>query len=177
VEFNWEIILTCFAICGAKILEVSIQSVKTVCMVKGERKLAALLAFVECLVWGFVISSVITSLSSNVFLLLSYCVGYASGLFLGSVIESKIALGTSSVQIMVANDRIERVKAYLKERGHGFTVLDGHGSKETMHVVIMVLARKTVKKTMQEIRKICDGDVFMVSSEISNFTGGYGIRK
>jgi hypothetical protein len=30
---------------------------------------------------------------------------------------------------------------------------------------------------MREIREICDGDVFMVSSEISNFAGGYGIKK
>jgi uncharacterized protein YebE (UPF0316 family) len=146
-------------------------------MVKGEKKLAALLGFIECLVWGFVISSVITSLSSNVFLLLSYCVGYASGLLLGSTIESKLALGTSSVQIMVDDDRVKIVENYLKDKGYGFTVLDGHGSKEAMHVVIMVLARKDVKRTMQEIRKMCDGDVFMVTSEISNFTGGYGIRK
>ena len=174
---NMATFLTCLAICGAKILEISIQSVKTVCMVKGERKLAALLAFIECLVWGFVISSVISSLSSNIWLLLSYCVGYASGLFLGSIIESKIALGTSNVQIMVDNDHVALVEQDLKENEHGFTVLDGHGSKATMHVVIMILARKIVKKTMREIREICDGDVFMVSSEISNFTGGYGVRK
>ena len=171
------IFLTCLAICCAKILEISIQSVKTVCMVKGERKLAALLGFVECLVWGFVISSVITSLSSNVWLLLSYCIGYACGLFLGSVIESKIALGTSSVQIMVDDNHIKLVENYLKERGYGFTVLDGRGSKEAMHVVIMVLARKVVKKTMRDIREMCEGNVFMVTSEISNFAGGYGIRK
>lgn len=172
-----ELILTCLAICGAKIVEISIQSVKTVCMVKGERKLAAMLAFCECLLWGFVISSVITSLSSNVWLLLSYCVGYSSGLFLGSIIESKIALGTSSVQIMVNNDHIELVEEYLKKKGYGFTVLDGRGSKAAMHVVIMVLARKDVKKTMREIREMCNKEVFIVSSEISNFTGGYGIRK
>ena len=172
-----SIVLTCLAICICKIIEVSIQSVKTVCMVKGERKLAAALAFAECLLWGFVISSVISSLSSNVWLLLSYCVGYSSGLFLGSIIESKIALGTSSVQIMVDEERVKKVEKYLKEKGHGFTILDGHGSKEAMHVVIMVLARKTAKKTVQEIRKICDGHVFVVTSEISNFTGGYGIRK
>ena len=36
----------CVIICLAKILEISIQSVKTVCMVKGERKIAAVLAFI-----------------------------------------------------------------------------------------------------------------------------------
>ena len=170
-------LLTCLAICGAKIVEISIQSVKTVCMVKGERKLAALLAFVECLLWGFVISSVISSLSSNVWLLLSYCVGYASGLLLGSIVESKIALGTSNVQIMVDNDHVATIESYLKAHGHGFTILDGRGSKDAMHLIIMVIARRDVKRTIREIRKMCDGNVFVVTSEISNFAGGYGIRK
>ena len=172
-----KIVITCLVICFAKILEISIQSVKTVCMVKGERKLAALLAFVECLVWGFVISSVISSLSSNVWLLLSYCVGYATGLFLGSILESKIALGTSSVQIMVDKNHIETVEKFLKENSHGFTILSGHGSKEEMFVVIMVLARKDVKGTIKKIKEICENHAFIVSSEVSKSVGGYGIKK
>jgi uncharacterized protein YebE (UPF0316 family) len=174
---DWNIVLTCLAICSAKILEISIQSLKTVCMVKGERKIAALLAFIECLVWGFVISSVITSLSSNVWLLLSYCIGYASGLFIGSIIESKIALGTSNIQIMVDKEHVDAVEKYLIENSHGFTIFDGHGSKEEMCMIIMVLARKDVKCVMKEIKKICDDNVFMISSEVSKFVGGYGIRK
>ena len=172
-----KLVIACLAVCLAKILEISIQSVKTVFMVKGERKFAAILGFIECLVWGFVISAVISSLSSNIYLLLSYCIGYSLGLFLGSVIESKLALGTSSVQIMVDKERVEKVEKYLKENNHGFTILNGRGSKEEMFVVIMVLPRKTVKEIMTEIRKLCDNNVFMVSSEVSKFVGGYGVRK
>lgn len=174
---DWNIVLTCLAICSAKILEISIQSVKTVCMVKGERKIAALLAFIECLVWGFVISAVITSLSSNVWLLLSYCIGYSSGLFIGSIIESKIALGTSNIQIMVDKEHVDSVEKYLIENNHGFTIFDGHGSKEEMFMIVMVLARKDVKSVMKDIKTICENNVFMVSSEVSKFVGGYGIRK
>lgn len=167
----------CVIICLAKILEISIQSVKTVCMVKGERKIAAVLAFIECLVWGLVVSSVITSLSENLYWLFSYCLGYALGLYLGSIIENKIALGTSSVQVMVDKDHVVEVGKYLKENNHGFTILEGHGSKEEMYVVIMVLPRKEVKFIMAEIRKMCDNKVFIVSSDVSKFIGGYGVRK
>ena len=109
-----QLFLACLAVCAAKIVEISVQSVKTVCMVKGERKLAAFLGFIECLVWGFVISAVISSLSRNVLLLLAYSIGYSSGLVLGSVIESKLALGTSSIQIMVDKENMEKVEKYLK---------------------------------------------------------------
>lgn len=37
------------------------------------------------------------------FLLAFYCIGYATGLFLGSTLECKIALGTSNLQL-IAND-------------------------------------------------------------------------
>ncbi len=170
-------LMVCLLICGAKILEISIQSVKTVCMVKGQKAVAAVLGFIECMVWGLVVSSVITSLSDNFMLLFAYCLGYASGLYLGSIIESKIALGTSSIQIMVNNEYIDDVGNYLKEKNLGFTILEGHGSKSEMFVVIIVLPRKEVKTVMGEIRNLCNNKVFMVSSEVSKYTGGYGVRK
>ena len=145
-------IVICFLICGAKVLEISIQSVNTVCMVKGQKIVAAGLGFIECMVWGLVVSSVITSLSDNFMLLFAYCLGYAAGLYLGSMIENKIALGTSNIQLMVSNKYIDCVESYLKENKYGYTVMDGRGSKEAMHVVIMVLPRKEVKNIMGEIR-------------------------
>ena len=102
-------IMICLLICGAKILEISIQSVKTVCMVKGQKLVSAVLGFIECMVWGLVVSSVITTLSEDFTLLFAYCLGYALGLYLGSIIESKIALGTSSVQIMVSKEHIDAI--------------------------------------------------------------------
>lgn len=172
-----QFVLAGFAVFCAKILEISISSVKTVCMVKGERWFAAFLGFLECLVWGIVISSVVTVLGTNVYLLLCYATGYACGMLLGSKIESKMALGTSSVQIMVDKERMEKVELYLKENEYGFTIINGRGAKEEMFIIIMVLPRKSVKQIMKQIRTLCDNHVFMVSSEVSKFVGGYGVRK
>ena len=172
-----EIVLTCLAVFAAKVLEIGISSVKTTCMVKGERKLATALAFIECLIWGFVVSSVITSLSSNVWLLLSYCIGYATGLFVGSVIESKIALGTSTISMIVGDEYLAKVEEHLKNHNQGYSVFDGRGSKGPVHRVEVTLPRKDVKGAIKKIREICDNNVFLVSSEVSRFTGGYGIRK
>lgn len=172
-----EIVLTCLAVFAAKVLEIGISSVKTTCMVKGERKLATALAFIECLIWGFVVSSVITSLSSNVWLLLSYCIGYATGLFVGSVIESKIALGTSTISMIVGDEYLTKVEEHLKNHNQGYSVFDGRGSKGPVHRVEVTLPRKDVKGAIKKIREICDNNVFLVSSEVSRFTGGYGIRK
>ncbi len=167
----------CLVICLTKIIEISIQSVKTVCMVKGHRALAACLAFIECMTWGLVVSSVITSLNSNWYWLIAYCFGYASGIYIGSFIESKIALGTSSLQIMVPDSHIKAVETYLKDKNQGFTIINGHGSKDYMSVVIIVLPRKEVKNVIKEINEIAENKAFVITSEVSNFVGGYGVRK
>jgi uncharacterized protein YebE (UPF0316 family) len=39
------------------------------------------------------------------------------------------------------------------------------------------MQRKESKKILKEIRKLCDNQVFEITSEVNKFTGGYGIKK
>ena len=142
-------ILVCLLVCVAKIVEITISSLKTCMMVKGQRLKAAGLALVECTIWGLVISTLIGTLGDNIFLLGFYCVGYATGLFLGSTIEGKIALGTSNLQLVANDESTEKIKEYLKDKGKGFTVFEGHGSQDKMNMIFIVLPRKEAARTVK----------------------------
>ncbi len=174
---NIHPILVCLIVCCAKIVEISIQSLKTCMMVKGQRMKAAILGFVECMIWGLVISTIIGTLGDDYLLLVFYCFGYAVGLFLGSTIESKIAIGTSNLELFANDENTELITTYLKEKNMGYTVLDGYGSKDKMNMIFIVLARKETPKVLKDIRKICDNKVFVVASEVSKYAGGYGMTK
>ena len=102
-------VAVCFLVCAAKIVEITIQSLKTCMMVKGQRLKAAGLGFIECIIWGLVISTIIGTLGDNYLLLVFYCFGYATGLFLGSTIENKIALGTSNLQLIANDENTEKI--------------------------------------------------------------------
>lgn len=170
-------IVVCLIVCAAKIVEISIQSLKTCMMVKGQRMKAAGLGFVECVIWGLVISTIIGTLGDDLFLLLFYCIGYAVGLFLGATIENKIALGTSSLELIASDESTEKITDYLKDNNRGYTVFDGHGSKDKMNMIFIVLPRKETPDVLRKIRKVCDGKVFVVASEVSKYAGGYGMVK
>lgn len=170
-------ILVCLLVCAAKIVEITIQSLKTCMMVKGQRLKAAGLGFIECTIWGLVISTLIGTLGDDYLLLLFYCIGYATGLFLGSTLESKIALGTSNLELIASDDSTEKITAYLKENGRGYTVFEGQGSKEKMNMIFVVLPRKETPEVLREIRKACDNKVFVAVSEVSKYAGGYGMMK
>ena len=170
-------IVVCLIVCAAKIIEISNQSLKTCMMVKGQRLKAAGLGFLECTIWGLVISTIIGTLGDNLFLLLFYCVGYAAGLFIGSTIEGKIALGTSNLQLIANDENAEKIKEYLKENNKGYTVFEGHGSTDKMNMIFIVLPRKEAPKLLKTLRKMCDNKVFVVASEVSKYAGGYGMIK
>ena len=170
-------VAVCFIVCAAKIIEITIQSLKTCMMVKGQRLKAAGLGFVECGIWGLVISTIIGTLGDNLLLLLFYCFGYATGLFLGSTLEGKIALGTSNLQLIANAEKTAVIIEYLKAHNRGYTVFDGQGSVDKMNMVFIVLPRKEVKRTLKEIRELCEGKVFVVASDVSKYAGGYGMVK
>ena len=170
-------IAVCFIVCAAKIIEITIQSLKTCMMVKGQRLKAAMLGFVECMIWGLVISTIISTLGDNLFLLLFYCVGYATGLFLGSTIEGKIALGTSNLQLIANDENTKLIIAYLRQKKRGYTVFGGQGSTDKMNMILIVLPRREMKRVLREIRKLCNNRVFVVASDVSKYAGGYGLMK
>ncbi len=170
-------VLVCFLVCGAKIVEITIQSLKTCMMVKGQRLKAAGLGFAECTIWGLVISTIIGTLGDNIFLLLFYCVGYATGLFLGSTIEGKIALGTSNLEIIAGEENTATILHYLKEHNRGFTVFEGQGSTQKMNMIFIVLPRKESGRVLRDLRAKCDKNFFVVASEVSKYAGGYGMLK
>ena len=170
-------VAVCLIVCAAKILEITIQSLKTCMMVKGQRLKAAMLGFTECTVWGLVISTIIGTLGDNLFLLAFYCVGYATGLFLGSTLESKIALGTSNLQLIANDENTERIIEYLNENGRGYTVFDGHGSTDKMNMILIVLPRRDAQRVLKTIRALCKNNVFVVASEVSKYAGGSGMMK
>ena len=170
-------IAVCFIVCAAKIIEITIQSLKTCMMVKGQRLKAAGLGFVECTIWGLVISTIIGTLGDNLFLLAFYCMGYATGLFLGSTLEGKIALGTSSLQLIANDENTQKITEYLKENSRGYTVFEGQGSKDKMNMIFIVVPRRDSLPMLKKIRRICENNVFAVVDDVNKYAGGYGMLK
>ena len=168
-------ILVWLLVCFAKIVEITIQSLKTVLMVKGQSLRAAALGLLECMIWGLAISTIIGTLGNDFYLLAFYCLGYASGLYLGSTLERKIALGTSNLELFANDESTEKIIAYLKEHGKGYSVFEGYGATGKRNMIYVVVSRKEAPKVVKELRRISDNHVFISMSDVSKYMGGYGM--
>ena len=168
-------ILTCLLICGVKIIEMSVQSIRVIMQVKGQRLSSTLLAFLECVIWGLVTSAVITTLADNMYWLFAYCVGFAAGIYFGSVLENKLALGETNLQLMSDEDDGNKIIEYLIKSGRGFTAFEGFGYEGKKYKINTVIPRKAEKQTVKDIHKITT-NIFVISSGIGAYFGGYGVR-
>ena len=113
----------------ARISDVSIGTLRTILLVKGNRKIAAFLGFFEVLIYLIVLSNVVGTLNKPI-LIVAYCLGYASGNLVGGKIEERLSLGKVSAVIMLKGSDAEIGKVFTDDGfdSKRFREVGGHGA-------------------------------------------------
>ena len=81
-----------------RICDVTLGTLRIIFVSKGERNKAPVVGFLEVLIWIFIISQVFTHANSLISYL-AYAAGYASGNFIGILVENKIAFGFVLIRV------------------------------------------------------------------------------
>lgn len=148
----------------ARILDVTIGTVRTILVFRGHRYFAALLGFFEVLVWLVAAGSVIQNLDTW-YLAITYAAGFATGNICGMWIESKIALGSELVRAVSENRNVDLAMA-LRQKGYSVTELPGIGDDEQpIEVLLIVEKRRKVPELLMTISKE-DPDAFWTVSDV-----------
>jgi uncharacterized protein YebE (UPF0316 family) len=102
-----------FLIFGARILDVSIGTLRVMFTGSGSRWIAAGLGFVELTIWALAVGGLVTNLT-NPFVLIAYAGGFAAGTLFGLTIEDRLALGFRSVQVVNADPTVASPVLYAR---------------------------------------------------------------
>lgn len=131
----------------ARIVDVSIGTLRIVYIARGKQVLAPLLGFVEVLIWLAAMNQIFNHLD-NLMCYFAFAGGFASGNYVGMVIEGRLALGTQLVRVITRNDA-NGLLDKLRDAGHGFTVVDGQGASGPVQVIFTVLRRRDVPRFLK----------------------------
>ena len=160
----------------AKIVEVSLSTIRIVLITKGERAIGAFIGFFEVLLWVFIASSVIKDIASDPLKDIIYALGFGIGNYVGSLLEEKIGLGLSEVQVIVKEEHGYELAEALREKDLGVTLIPGEGKNHSRYLLLMFVPRKRVQSVIKQIRQIQENAVITVS-ETKPIYGGYGFLK
>jgi uncharacterized protein YebE (UPF0316 family) len=130
---------------------------------KGEKYKAPIIGFFEVLIWIVVISEIFAR-AHDMVAYVAYAAGYASGNFVGILIEQRIAFGIVLFRVYTKKSGKELV-ALLSKAGFGATTFQGCGSIMTVDIVETVVNRKAMR-SVEKIISSYDPDVFYVAEDV-----------
>jgi uncharacterized protein YebE (UPF0316 family) len=173
-------ILIYIAIFVAKLVEVSLATVRNVMINRGEKLVASLIGFVEVLIWIIVVSNVLSTIQHDLIKVVVYCLAFSSGNYLGIIIEGKLALGTACIQVMVteemeAENKHSDLRQLLRDKGFGVTTVPAYGIDREVSVIMIYLKRKSVPEALELIHSNAPAALVTVN-DVRQMRGGF-IRK
>lgn len=135
----------------ARICDVSINTVRIIYMLGGRRLTATLLGFFEAFIWLMAIRQIFAHLD-NWMCYIAYPAGFAGGIFIGMLIEERIAYGKVVVRIITRKSTTEFLD-FLKLEKIRYTRIKSFGPDGEEDVIFCVLDREYVELLIGGLKK------------------------
>jgi len=147
--FTW--IVLPLLIFVARILDVSIGTVRLIFVSRGFKYLAPLFGFFEVLIWILAMGQIMRNLSNPV-CYIAYAGGFAMGNFVGICIAERLSLGVVLVRVITDKDAVGLIES-LRAANFGVTSIDGHGISGVVKVIFSIVPRKEVRSVVDLVKK------------------------
>ena len=147
--FNW-VLLPMLIFC-ARIIDVSLGTLRILYISRGKRAIAAALGFVEITIWLLAIRQIFNNLN-NFMCYLAYGGGFATGNYIGIFIEHKLAVGMQIVRIITNQDPTLLTNKF-KQKGYGVTIIQGEGANSDVKIIFTVIKRRDLAEVISMIKE------------------------
>ncbi|MFH0882102.1 MAG: DUF2179 domain-containing protein [bacterium] len=152
VEYNtlFSLVLLPVAIFFARIMDVSIGTIRVIFVSRGMRVVAPILGFFEVLIWIIAVGQIMKNLNEWYYYV-AYASGFAAGTWVGIWIEGKLAVGMVILRIITHTDATE-LTSRLRELNYGLTGVDAEGARGPVKILFMLLPRHDLKAIIKQIQ-------------------------
>lgn len=146
----------------ARIVDVSLGTLRIIFVTKGMRHIAPFVGFFEVFVWIIAISRIMQNLD-NWFCYVAYAAGFATGNFVGMLLEEKLAIGHEMIRVITRKDASDLINE-LRSRGHGVTSVKAEGIEGEVAVIYIIAKRSMIAEVLQLINRFNPRALYTVES-------------
>lgn len=137
-------------------------------VVKGNKILSSLIAFVEILIWFYAAREALVNYDNSIVVALFYSLGYATGTYLGTYMNEMLISGYYNVQVITSNMSLKDILK-IKKHNYGLTISKSIDDK---YILNLSINKKRYKECVSLIKKI-DKDAFIVVNDAKVLFNGY----
>ena len=142
--FTWVILPVLIFL--ARIGDVSIGTLRLIFISRGFKYYAPLLGFFEVIIWLLAIGQIMQHLD-NFMCYLAYGLGFATGNFIGIILDEKLSLGTVLVRIIPKKDPADLINRLRAEK-FGASLVDIEGMTGKLKMIFAIIKRQDLKEVM-----------------------------
>ena len=165
----------CLKIFLARLIDVSLGTIRTVYTIKNKHLIASFIGLIEVIVWFLIVQEALTSTSNNFFIAFSYSIGFAVGTYLGGILSNKLINTKLSLQIIL-NKKDDNIITKIRQAGYAVSIINLI-SKDDKYMLYIQVDSKKYNKLIKLINKL-DNKAFIVVQETKVVYNGYfGIIK
>jgi uncharacterized protein YebE (UPF0316 family) len=165
--------LVAFGIFALRIVNVALDTVRMLSVMRGMKWTAFILGIFVSLTYLFALGSVLNNLN-NIVLILAYAIGFAGGGLVGMLIEERLALGFVHISV-VSSKRGEKIARSLRKHGHAVTEVEAHGKDGAVSLLEISVQRKHMHLVRELICKN-DDQAFITTRDIQPLHRGFWLQ-
>ncbi len=147
--FAW-IILPILILC-ARVIDVSIGTLRVIFVSKGYKLYAPILGFFEVIIWLFAMRQIMNHID-NIMCYLGYGIGFGVGNYIGICLEEHLSLGTVMVRIVPRFDTSDLI-SHLRKMGFGASLIDIEGMSGKLKMIFTIAKRKDLQDLLDIIQE------------------------
>lgn len=169
---DWLLLLTGYLfIFFARVADMSLDVIRILMLMRDRRLLAAVIGFVEVSIFILALNQVLSGGLNDPGKIIAYAGGFATGNYIGSLIEERLALGYLSLQIFPRTYLCQEFMRVLRSEGFGVTSVSGQGRDGERTILFVLIKRKDVNRVVALLNNI-DPDTFFSLSDAKSIHGG-----
>jgi uncharacterized protein YebE (UPF0316 family) len=164
-------LLLCIKVFLARILDVSLGTVRTVFTVKNKKLYASLIGFFEVLIWFLIVKEALSSNESGIYIALSYSLGFATGTYIGGFLADTLINENITMQVFTDEPKLEKI---IRENGYAVSTIECKGyDKEISKQMLYINVNKKKERTLKKLIYKNDKDAFIIVNETKYVVNGY----
>lgn len=165
-------LIVCLKIFLARIVDVSLGTIRTILLSKEKTIEPVIIAFFEVIIWFIVAKEALNIADNTLLVAIFYAAGYATGTLIGSYLSKKFNKSIITVEVIVS-DQKDRLLDALRAKGFRVNVisLKKDYNKEEKEMLSMQIKATNLKKVSSIVKSI-DNNAYMVVRDTKVVSNG-----
>lgn len=165
-------LILCVIVFFSRIIDVSLGTIRTIMTVRGNRIVAAVIGFIEVLIWFLIVRKAISTDQTSIFIAVSFAAGYAAGTFIGGLVVKLLLPSNYLVQI-ITSSRDDMLLKAIGDSGFSMTVSDvfGRDHKSEKYMLFIYVDGKYLDKLKKTVISYDKAAFISVSEGKASFNG------